>query len=516
MAWRRKWIIVIPLVLFAGATAIGSRFLPVTYRSETTILVVPQRVPETYVRSTVTSRIEDRLQSISQQILSRTRLERIIQDFNLYAEQRAAGIMEDVIEVMRRNITVEVVKGDAFRVSYVGSEPRTVMQVTERLATLFIDENLRDRELLAEGTNQFLESQLEEARQRLIEQEQKLAAYQRQYSGELPTQSGANLQVLQNTQMQIQALQESVNRDHDRKLVVERALADLNLPEPQVIVFPAIPQPGDASQPARTLQEQLKIAEETLRALELRLRPEHPDVVRASRAVVELQQRVQAAALDVPLSPVVTPAAPPASELARRNRREELEAELRNIDTQIAEKRAEEQRLREVSANYQARVEVIPLRQAELAELTRDYGTSQNFYNGLLSKKADSEIAANLERRQIGEHFKLLDPARVPERPFSPNLFRINLLGALFGLGLGVAVAALVEYRDTSFKTDVDVTSVLGLPVLATIPVMLNTVERRHHAHVRIAVAIAVVLIVVLSGAGVLAWRLGALDGVPR
>jgi DNA repair exonuclease SbcCD ATPase subunit len=315
--------------------------------------------------------------------------------------------------------------------------------------------------------------------------------------------------------MQIQSLQDSMNRDHDRRLAVERALADLNLPEPQVFVIPPYPQAGDAAQPARTLEEQLRIAEETLRALELRLRPEHPDVVRASRLVAELEERVQAAALDVPLSPTATPAAPPASEQARRNRREELEAELRNLDSQIAAKQLEEQRLRETAAAYQARVEVVPLRQAELSELTRDYGTSQNFYNGLLSKKADSEIAANLERRQIGEHFKLLDPARVPERPFSPNLFRINMLGALFGLGLGLAAAALVEYQDTSFKTDEDVTSVLGLPVLATIPVMLNTVERRHHAHVRLAVAITVVLIVVLSGAGVLAWRLGALDGVP-
>jgi len=165
---RRIWLLLVPFSIVSAATATYSRYLPDIFRSETLILVVPQRVPESYVRSTVTTRIEDRLQSISQQILSRTRLERIIQDFNLYVEQRRTGIMEDIVEQMRRDIVIQVVKGDAFRVSYTGQDPRTVMKVTDRLASLFIEENLRDREVLAEGTNQFLEAQLEDSRRRLL------------------------------------------------------------------------------------------------------------------------------------------------------------------------------------------------------------------------------------------------------------------------------------------------------------------------------------------------------------
>ena len=171
---RRIWFLLVPFAIVAAATAVISRKLPDLYRSDTLILVVPQRVPESYVKSTVTSRIEDRLQSISQQILSRTRLERIIQDFNLYAEERKTGIMEDIVEQMRSDIKVDVVKGDAFRVSYIGRDPRTVMKVTDRLSSLFIEENLRDREVLAEGTDQFLEAQLEDARRRLAEHEKKL------------------------------------------------------------------------------------------------------------------------------------------------------------------------------------------------------------------------------------------------------------------------------------------------------------------------------------------------------
>src|SRR5215472_460743 len=174
-----------------------------------------------------TTRIEDRLQTITQQILSRTRLERIIQDFNLYPELRKTAIMEDVVERMRASIGVQVVKGDAFRVSFTTDDARTAMRVTERLASLFIEENLRDREVLAEGTNQFLEAQLEDARRRLVETEHKVEEYKKQYDGELPEQREANMQGLHNTEMQMQALIEAMNRDRDRRLVLERQIADL-------------------------------------------------------------------------------------------------------------------------------------------------------------------------------------------------------------------------------------------------------------------------------------------------
>src|SRR5262245_53715959 len=179
---RRKWVIVIPFVLIAGVTAAVSHSLPNRYRSETTILVVPQRIPEDYVQPTVSIRLEDRLASINQQILSRTRLEQIVREFDLYGEERTHMIMEDVIDVMRsRDIIVQPHAGidrrqassPAFRISYTGPNARTVMRVTERLASLFIEENLRDRTALAEGTNQFLEAQLSEARNRLIEQEKR-------------------------------------------------------------------------------------------------------------------------------------------------------------------------------------------------------------------------------------------------------------------------------------------------------------------------------------------------------
>ncbi len=483
---RRAWLLIVPLAVVSAATAVVARWLPDQYRSETLIMVVPQRVPETYVRSTVTTRIEDRLQSISQQILSRSRLERIIQDFGLYEEQLETGIMEDVVEAMRQDITVQVVKGDAFRVSYVGQDPRTVMRVTDRLASLFIEENLRDREVLAEGTNQFMESQLEDARQRLIEQEKKLEEYRRRYAGQLPNQLESNLQVLQNTQLQIQSLVESLNRDGDRRLLLQRQIADFEQtaaePEPLASVAP-----GDTSA-SGTATQQLAVARVNLAELEQRLRPEHPDVLRMKRLIRDLEPRTAIEAREAAtLTP--TPGAPrSAALLARQKRLADLNIELEQLERQIASKQAEEQRLRDVVTSYTVRAEAVPTRESEMAELTRDYATLQTMYATLLTKKEDSKISANLERRQIGEQFKLLDPARMAERPFSPDRRLINAVGMAAGFGLGAALIVLLELKDKSFKTDEEVSAVLNLPVLAVVPTMQSSLERHQQSRQRMAI----------------------------
>ena len=485
IARARKWLLVLPCAIVAAATAIGTTYLPDRYRADTLILVVPQRVPESYVRSTVTSRIEDRLQSISQQILSRTRLERIIDDLNLYRTERRTAIMEDLVERMRHDIDVEIVKGDAFRVSFTGSEPRTVMKVTERLASLFIEENLRDREVLAEGSYEFLDSQLEESRRRLVEHEKKLEEYRRKYAGQLPNQVDANLQVIQNTQLQIQALNESMVRDRDRRLFVERAIADAEAP---AAVVEAPPAPTTAETAPGSAAQQLAQAERALRQSEVRLTPEHPDVVRMRRTVEVL--RTKAAEEAAARNEGVDSAAPNLADIAKRNKLNELRAELVALDKQLAKKDADEKHLREVIAGYQARVEAMPARESEMIELTRDYDTLQKLYASLLSKKEDSKIAANLERRQIGEQFKVLDPARVPEKPFSPDRMRLDLMGALAGLAFGLGLTVLFEISDSTLKTDDDVVMALALPVLSLVPRIVTRQEQRR-ARQRAVAAVA-------------------------
>ncbi len=465
IAWRRKWWIVIPAILVAGAVALWTRQLPNMYRSDALIMVVPQRVPEEYVRSTVTQSVEDRLQSISQQILSRTRLERIIDDLGLYADQRKTSIMEDIVEGMRTDIEVQVVKGDTFRVGFRSGDPRTAMRVAERLASLFIDESLRDREVLAEGTNQFLEAQLEEARRMLIDNEKKLEDYRRRHDGQLPTQLEANMQGLHNTEMQIQALIDSVNRDQDRRLVLERAIADSAAADS---LSAPVPLPSVANGP-KSAAQQLAEARAELQGLELRLKPEHPDVARARRTVAELQAKADQEALSQPVSVESAPAQ--SAQALRRNRVEEMRAELQNLEKQVAYKTQKEQELRASLEIYQRRIEATPTRESELADLTRDYGTLQASYRNLLSKKQESQISANLERRQIGEQFRVLDAARLPARPYSPNRPRFYGMGVAAGLGLGLALAALLEYMDRTMRSESDVRAALsGVMVLATVP----------------------------------------------
>jgi polysaccharide chain length determinant protein (PEP-CTERM system associated) len=471
IAWHRKWLICLPAVIITTAAVMYTRTLPDQYRSETTILIVPQRVPESYVRATVTSQIEDRLPSLRQQILSRDRLERTIVDFDLYSEERSTVPMEALVARMRSGINVNIVRGDAFSVSYISTEPRSAMLVAERLASQFIEENVREREALAEGTNAFLETQLVEARGRLEDHERKLADYRRRFSGELPSQLGSNLQILGDMNVRSQNLANDIERDRDRRLVIERSILDIR----ELATTPAgVPAAVAAAGGPSSTEERLDAARAALASLRTRLTSEHPDIAAARRLVADLEKQAAAEAGIAPRAPGVETVQPPPSptSLARERRLRELTAERDNLDRQIARKQTEEAQLRSDIASYQARVEATPTRESELIALTRDYETLQNIYTSLLSKREDSAVAANLERRQIGEQFKVLDPARVPQTPFSPNRSQLNLMGLMAGLGFGLALAGLLEFRDSTLKTEEDVRTCLALPVLAAIPVL--------------------------------------------
>ena len=479
---QRIWWLLVPFAIVSAGVAISARLTPDLYRSETLVLVEPQRVPESYVRSTVTTRIEDRLQSISQQILSRTRLERIIEEFNLYPNERRTGIMEDIVQRMRnQHIDIQVQKGDVFSVAYIGRDPRVVMQVTDRLASFFIEQSYRDRQALAEGTDQFLEAQLQEARSRLIEHEKKLERFRQQHSGELPSQVESNLQAASSIQVQIQSVLQQIDRDQERRIALERQLGELQSQTESSVAAAAPVTVGADGQPPTTgsTAEQLSAAQAALESARLRLRPEHPDVQRLQRLIRDLTAKVEAEALQVPVSAGAAPIPASPAEALRLRRMAEIREELDKIDAGIAVMRKEEERLRTSGAVFQARAQAAPTRESELTELMRDYGPLQGLYSGLLSKKEDARIAANLERRQIGEQFRILDPARLPERPFSPDRLLITLSGVRAGLAIGGGLVGLLEYRDRTLKTDDEVAMVLSLPILAVVPRMTSDKDRR-------------------------------------
>jgi polysaccharide chain length determinant protein (PEP-CTERM system associated) len=519
---RRKWLILgcfLPALLVAVVVA---SMMPAVYESEALVLVVPQRIPEKFVSPTVTTDVADRIRTISQQILSRTRLERIIEEFNLYPEQRRRGIMQDVVDNMRANhIRVDIPRqrrrrsddtGTSFRLAFRTDSPRKAMQVTERLASVFIEENLRDREVLAEGADQFLESQLEEARQQLLTVEKQLEEYKRRHANQLPTQQQTNLQVMQHAESQLQQLQEAQRDDRNRLLGLDRLISEAQLQATAPVAAPTTKE-DESSPDTRSAADRLESARRALAQLELRYRPEHPDVVRLKRTIQDLERQASAEAVQQPLGGGTAISRPlSAGEIQRRTRVAQLEAEKVEVTSRLAQREAEERRLRTQIAEYRNRVEAAPTRELELVSLTRDYDTLKGRYSALLSKREDARIAANLERRQIGEQFKLIEPPRIPERPVSPNRPFIWLLGAAAGLGLGLGLTALLEYRDSSFRTEEDVTTTLALPVLALIPRMDTASERaRLRRQRRLASVAAVVVAMTIAGAALIAWRLGVL-----
>ena len=519
MVWRRKWLVIVAFLLIFAGTAVTAFLLPDRFRSETLILVVPQRVPESYVRPTVTTKIEDRLRSIQQQILSRTKLEQIIRDGNLYPSERQHLPMEDVVEKMRGDVRVDIVRGDAFRVAFISQDPKKAMDVAGRLASLFVDESLQDREVLANATTDFLQSQLDEARRRLVEAEGKVADFQRRYAGSLPSEREANLQVLHNLQLQVQALVDSTGRDKDRRLFLERALADLEAEAQDTRSAAPVSATGDTPGliTSGTSAEQLEAARSALKSLELRLKPEHPDVVYLKRVIRDLEAKVQAEAAARPADPTAAPVAraprrPTPEEASSQRRVQEMRQELAGVDIQLASKQIEEKRLRDQIASIQSRVTATPALAAEFTALTRDYNTIQNSYSSLLAKYEDAKAAAALERRQIGEQFKVLDRPRVPESPISPNRPLINLMGAMAGLGVGLGLVVLLEQRDKSLRSEDDVLSVLRLPVLAVIPVIETSFDRKRKRRRRVLrVVSTAAVVIVLAGATLLAWISGYL-----
>jgi polysaccharide chain length determinant protein (PEP-CTERM system associated) len=502
---KRAWMIAIPLAVGLAAGAVVFKRLPSRYQSETLIMVIPQRIPDSYVKPTVVGSVEDRLPTISDQILSRSRLERIINDFELYKEQRATGLMEDVVQRMRGDIEVKLVGKESFRVSYINRDPRTAQKVTERLAGLYIEENLRDRENISEDTSQFLESQLQDAKQRLLAHEQKLEEYQRRYAGQLPSQLPGNVQAIQNAQMQLQSVSESLNRARERRLLVERQLADAQSipPSPSAAVNPNSPDTNVGA----TAAEQLESAKARLEGLKLRYKPDHPDVRAMERVIAELETK---AADEQRRQPTAQVKAVSPAEAAVQKRIRDYQADLEIIDRQIAAAATEESRLKTTIADYQAKVDAVPTRESELVELTRDYKTLQETYDSLLKKQQDSKLASNLERRQIGEHFKILDPASLPQKQYNQKVKILAFVGGSFGgLFLGLAMVGFLEYRDSTFKSEVDIIRVLSLPVLALVPIMESEADhladtRRNRRRI---VTIVLTLLVIVGSAAAFALR---------
>jgi succinoglycan biosynthesis transport protein ExoP len=464
---KRFWLIIVPAALISAATAGIARKLPDVYRSTAMIQVIPPQVPGNLVTPSTTVSLQNRLLATTQTILSRTRLERLILDLNLYEAERKRQIMEDVVAEMRKDIHIDPAKGDTFTVTYDGRNPSMVMKVTESLASYFKDENMREGQRRAEDTTSFVESAVDEAKRKLQATEDKLRQYKLLHAGELPQQLQANMQAVQNINQQLTSLAQQMNNDNNAKVNLERSISQL---EDMANVGTAQADPGG------TAAQRLAAAKtELAMAVDVRgLKPDNPDYKKLQAAVKRLESEAQTEALKAPLSGGASPA-----ESQRLARLAGYKDDLDRVKQNLELGKEREKQLRQQANVYQAYIDKVPMRDAELTELLRDYDTQNKLYQELFTAKEKSSMTVNAERRQIGEQFVLVDAARMPERPFSPNRLMINFLGILGGLGVGLALVALIEYRDTTFKTDDELATALALPVLAVVPLMKADSERK-------------------------------------
>jgi len=477
MAWRRKWLIVVPLILAALGTFFYSRSLPNRYRSEALVLIIPQQVPENLIQPTIDDTIAVRLDLMRQQILSRSRLERIIQEFDLYPEDRKVLLMDQVIDLMRRDIGVDVQKvgrkqdPNHFVVSFDSENPQMAMAVAERLAALFVRENLEVRSVQSDATTQFLQRQVDEALRQLQAQEGRLEAFRRANAGRLPTEIGTNIQLMTNTRQQIQTLSEGMNRDRERQIAVARSIAD------EMNLVPAVtpgraPGSVDASQAALPAAQQLAAAQATLQSLLLRLKEDHPDVRIVRSRIRELEQRAEAEALQQPVGEGMPTAILTPAEAERQKRLSQLRGEAESLEREIKAKQGAMQRAQAALNDQERRVQAAPGLESQMSDMMRGYETLRATHDTLSRKLQDAKLASSLEQGQVSQQLRIVDPARRPERPHSPDRVRMNLIGALLGLGFGLAIVGLLEYRDSSLRTDEDVLVALSLPVLALVPTM--------------------------------------------
>jgi polysaccharide chain length determinant protein (PEP-CTERM system associated) len=516
MALRRKWYIILPFVVCIVGSFGVYKYLPKIYKTTTLILVQPQTVPENYVRSTITDSVVSRLNTISQEILSRTRLENVIQEFNLYADIRNKAPMETIVEMMRKTIEVKVESRsqnertqNSFSISYEGREPRTVMMVTNKLASLFIEENLRVRESQAERTSEFLGKELSALEEKLRIKDTDIRNIKEKHMGQLPQQLDANLRVLERLQEQLKTTSESSRAAEDRMMLLRNQIETLKersrvtVQRPRSQSLPGTEEMGGSfgsgQAPEDPVVVQLSQLKRDLTTAQSKYTENHPDVIDLKRKIANLEPRVkeilakQKAELEKEKAERLT------RQKELRTQRQanavqdiapDMDPAAERLFTQYSDQyneaqleskrlRSEEKNLKEQIAVYQKRIEETPKREQELALLTRDYDLMRTNYQSLLDKRMQAQMAQNLEMKQQGEQFRVLDPARLPEKPVKPDRNKILLMGAVIGLALGFGLVWLRESFNPTFHTLADLEATLGIPVIATLP---NLMEEKGRA----------------------------------
>jgi len=456
---RRVWLILSCAFLFLAAGLAICFLLPPHYVSQTLVIVEQQKVPENYVKPVVTEDLNARLASMREQILSRSRLEPIIERFSLFSGNNIS--MDDRVDATRKAIQITPIASGAnkmpgFYISFRAQNARTAQQVCSEITSLFLSESLHAREQSAEGTTAFLAQQVADAKRALDEQDAKLADFQRKYIGKLPGQEQSNLNTLQALTTRLDAATQALNRLHQDETFMQAVISQQNAD---------LQRDDHAGSPTgETDQTKLKSLIAQKKELEEQLTPDHPDVQALSRKITDLQNEIAENAAHPS-----TPANTSAGARPEPPQLQQVKAQLRSVQQAIVAQKQEQAQIAQQISAYQARIEASPMVEQEFKQITRDHETALQFYNNLLAKTNESSMATDLERRQQGEQFQVLDAANLPDAPVFPNPYLFAGGGFILGLIVGLGIAIALEYRDTSLRTETDIWTFTKLPTLATI-----------------------------------------------
>jgi succinoglycan biosynthesis transport protein ExoP len=501
---RRRWHFLLPL--FAGWLLVWgiSWFLPSVYRSGTLILVEQPAVPEKLVASNIDNDIQRQLDSISQQILSRTRLLQIIESLNLYAEDRKHRNPDDLVEAMRKDVEIELSRGDdhklsAFNIYYSNRNPRLAQQATSELANLFIIENLEQRQGRSENTTRFLQDQLDQARATLAEQEARVREFKDKHIGELPSQTQSNLQILSGLQTQLQAQEDALNRARQQNTYLESLIT-------QYRTLDRGTKAGEGGPVGlAAIDKELDRLRAQLADLSARYTEKHPDVRKTKEQIANTEkarERMVTAINTAGNSPTPPEASTPDVKSAPLL---DLESQLKANRTELNNRQASVREFEGKIGEYQARLTRAPVMEQQFTDITRDYEQSKANYDSLLAKKNQSEMATDLEKTQQGEHFRMLDPPNLPVRPDKPNRLKLCGLGLVVGLIFGSVAAAGSEVIGGRVQTEREIKKLVPFEILAEIPTLLTPIElaAARRSAVLAGAAAAAILFVIAAGSAI-------------
>ncbi len=503
----RKLLILGCAALLAVLTAAVSPLVPKKYKSEALILIVRQEVPERYVTPTSTTTVSEEVAGMAEEVLSRTRLMVIIDDLHLYANERKTQAPEEIVEKMRKKIDIKPLMASdlapnrkdfsAFKIAFSAQDPQIAQDVTSRLTSLFIQENLKNRQDQATNTADFLSSQLDTVKKKLDDQEARLRDYKLQHIGELPEQQQGNMAILGALQAQLQNTVSAEARNEEQKAYLESILNNYRDFAARAAANGPV---SHTATPLEQAQAQLKHLQ-SLKAQLLEIyKPAFPEVVKVERAIARQQIVVQ----DLESQEAAAKASSPASSATENKGYEmqtaQIKSQLEVNQMEMGKLKKDEQRLKNEMDLYQNKINQAPVREQQLADVVRDNQLVKQNYADLLNKKQQSQLAASLEKQEQGQHFRLIDPPSLPKAPSGPPPIAISAGGALFGLIIGVGIAFLLEMKKNAFQSEKDVMKSLGLVLVLEVPTLLTAPEKKRRNWKSAIEAVASCVLVLVIG----------------